>query len=140
MQEALNNRFVRTSVDPFYKWEGCPACGTQRIEIAPQTFVVQLKRFVNTCPSISKLSYNVQATKTVSIQGHTYELCSAVVHRGSLHAGHYWAMTRDQSQGNLRWYTVNGHQKLPTTEIEWAQPYDLHGAGQFYMLVYTIKS
>ena len=145
VQEALDYRFACTPVDSTFAWKGCPACGTttgrpfhqQRLRDAPQTLVVQLKRFVHTGQFISKLSHNVQATTIISIEGHTYKLCSAVVHRGDAYSGHYWAMTLEQSQGTPRWYTVNDSQKLPTTLSEWAQPYDWLGFGQFYMLVYT---
>ncbi|KAH8435032.1 putative ubiquitin C-terminal hydrolase Ubp8 [Aspergillus melleus] len=128
----------------------CTSCGDTpqkatkqlRIKKLPAILCMQLKRYEHTFSvseklegridfplSINMLPYTTNPHPLTDRSRYVYDLSSAVVHKGKLDAGHYYAYCR---QGD-RWMLFNDDQVTPATEA------DVLNADA-YLLFYNIRS
>ncbi|KAL1975030.1 hypothetical protein VTN31DRAFT_5234 [Thermomyces dupontii] len=129
----------------------CGICGESahratkqlRIKKLPAILCMQLKRFEHTLAvsekvegridfplSINMLPYTTKAhQKNVNPSKYVYDLASAVVHKGKLDAGHYYAYCRQGDQ----WFLFNDDQVTAASEAEVLN-------ADAYLLFYTLRS
>jgi ubiquitin C-terminal hydrolase len=92
-----------------------------RIEVSnfPQVLMVQLKRFKTVITNKGKLKKvkiktDVHFEKTLTLNGHNYDLVSIVNHFGEINSGHYTAFGKvleemENSQEKQIWYEFDDH-------------------------------
>ncbi|KAL3479476.1 hypothetical protein BJX99DRAFT_71307 [Aspergillus californicus] len=115
-----------------YNCSGCggtPQKATKQLRIKrlPAILCMQLKRFEHTFSvsekvegridfplAINMLPFTTNPDSTVDKSRYTYDLSSAVVHKGKLDAGHYYVYCRQGDQ----WMLFNDDQVTPVTESE----------------------
>ena len=123
----------------------CDKCGEKRDAerktrwwVAPDVLVVLLKRFQFTAAGFEKIgvpiSFPISDLHLRTATEETYDLYGVVNHYGSLSAGHYTALCREDDA----WFLFNDHQVLPVLAEEIAQEIQ-NCAKSCYVLFYKRK-
>ena len=123
----------------------CDKCGEKRDAerktrwwVAPDVLVILLKRFQFTAAGFEKIgvpiSFPISDLHLRTATEETYDLYGVVNHYGSLSAGHYTALCREDDA----WFLFNDHQVLPVLAEEIAQEIQ-NCAKSCYVLFYKRK-